>query len=194
MRYLAEPAVKWNGGRISGELKNVPIKGVLEDLLRGESYDCTVSGELKGNISISFENLTVEASIRKIMRNSNYNYSIVTSGAHKTAGTDRSGGINELVIYQADSTIRFARVLRAQTVVSSAVPMPSEPIAAMKPLPRSEPSEPVAVDKPLRQPGKGIEHLDNEIKAFMEELLAANKVSREEYEQALNDVLELEEE
>jgi hypothetical protein len=190
LRYLNEPVVHWNGNRLNGELKNVPVRGLLEDLLRGESYDCAVSGELKGNISISFENMTVEEIIRKIMRSNNYSYTLLTSGPAKPTGADHMAAIMELTIFTGGKTVQFTKVPVSRTTEAARIktsPAPA-PAAAAAPAPTTAATAPETAELAPAAPPSGveIEKLDKEIKAFMDEMLAADKTSREEYETAMN--------
>ena len=63
-RFLREPAVKWNDGRLEGEVKNAPVENLITELLqragtKGTNWE--VIGNLKGNINISFDNLTINS-------------------------------------------------------------------------------------------------------------------------------------
>jgi hypothetical protein len=184
LRYLRGPAVQWNGDRVNGELKNVPVRGLLEDLLGGEDHDCAVSGELKGNITISFDNLTVEQIIRKIMRSNNYSYSLLTSGPDKAASSGRTAAIMELTIFMGDRTVQFTKVPASGATEAARIGTPPAPAPAAAPVPAPAAAAPEPA--PAAPPsGPEIERLDKEIKAFMDEMLAADKMSREEYETAM---------
>ncbi|RJQ80845.1 MAG: hypothetical protein C4519_09435 [Desulfobacteraceae bacterium] len=174
-KYLTEPGVKWNNGRLSGELKDVPVSGVLRDLLQGRDFGCTVSGVLPGNISLRFENITSEELIRKIIRNNRYNYTLIVGGADSANGG--VAAVSELTIYQGEAIVRFTRV----------------PARIERPLRQSsmtgEPSFNYANDNQAVQTSKAppadIEQLDQEIKSFIDQMLASGKISREEYQQIL---------
>ncbi len=66
--------MKWENERLTGEVKNVPIKSLIEELLRKEGFQWAVKGNLTGQISMSFDHLSVEQSIRKIMRVNNFDH------------------------------------------------------------------------------------------------------------------------
>src|SRR5210317_913563 len=66
--FLKEPAVKWNDERLTGEVKNAPLENLITELLRMAGSNWEVIGNLEGKISISFDKLTINDSIKKIMR------------------------------------------------------------------------------------------------------------------------------
>ncbi len=180
-RYLNEPAVIWDGDRMSGELKNVPVSGVLEELLRGRDGDCEIDGRLNGVVTISFRNLTVEQIIRKILSNNNYNYTILFSTNDAPPEKADAAEVRELTIYQDNTAVRFARIERsplreAATAWAGSVSRAEEPPRSVRTVPLAE---------------GDIQRLDEEIKAFMDEMLAAEKIDRHEYESALKDVFGL---
>lgn len=179
--YLKAPAVSWNGNRLSGKLENIPIGKLLEDLIKGGDFDCDVSGQLNGNISVRFENLTVEEFIRKIMRNKNFNYTILSSPS--ASETKEYSGIRKLTIYQGDDTISFTRVphrFNKQKATVKAIRTPT----------RATPQKPAAGKRP-QSAGNIAEDkkkLDQEINQLMEDMLKSKKISPEEYEKAKDDI------
>lgn len=171
--YLKAPMVHWEENRLTGELKNIPVSKLLKDLISNGNFDCKISGQLPGSISIRFENLTTEEIIHKIMRSNNYSYTLLSTSAE----TEKYSNITMLTIYQGDNVISFNRVpYRNQPALTASVPSPAKKTDKRK-------AAPPDVDY-----AKGIKKLDQDIKGFLDEMLAANEMSREEYEKALTDI------
>ena len=170
-KYLIEPAVSWNGNRMSGELKNISIRGLLEDLIRNKQFGCTIQGQLQGTISIRFDNLTAEEVIRKIMRSKHYNYTIMSTTDHP--------GIGKLTIYQGDTIVSFNKVpISARNIITGSnakhLQPPPSPAKTKAPAPLSD-----------ERSAERLKKLDGEIKWILDDMLASNKMSQKEYEKAL---------
>lgn len=176
LAFLTEPRVQWKADRLSGELRDVPVGAVLEELLRGRAYDCKVDGVLQGTLTIHFENLTPEELIRRIMYTHQYNFTMIET--HPEA-SDAGGvaGVSRLTVYQGDTTVRFTRV-----------PVSAARTVQKRPLPAGSAS---GVESPRTIPdtdGK-IDALDQEIKTFLDNMLTSDKITREEYDKALKEVI-----
>jgi type II secretory pathway component GspD/PulD (secretin) len=180
LQYLTEPLVKWENNRVSGEVKNVPVSGLLQELVQGRNSGCRMDGVLQGTISISFENLDPEDIIRKIMRNLNYNYTMIVNSPEPS---DSGGiaGVSQLTIYQGSGTIRFRRVpLKVES--------PAEQPERISPLPaRKASGKETSQAEPIT--GGSLEALDTKIKEFMDDMLSSGKINKKEYDKALSEVI-----
>jgi len=180
LRYLSEPNVEWNDNRLSGEFKDVPVTGLLQELLQGRNFGCIVDGVLPGTVSIRFDNMTQEEIIRKVMRNNGYNFTLISKRSRLT-DHGATGGISELVIYQEGTVVRFTRV-----PLSERLPEKQPSIRATMPWIanglRTEAGHDALVND------KNLEKLDEEIKLFMERLLASGQINRQEFEQRIEEM------
>ena len=109
--FLKEPAVKWNDERLTGEVKNAPLENLITELLRMAGSNWEVIGNLEGKVSISFDNLTINDSIKKIMRLNRFNYALIFD-ERQPHDSKNSHRIKELRIYQGDQRIRYSRTAK----------------------------------------------------------------------------------
>ena len=191
-RYLKEPAVKWENNLITGKLTNVPVKGLLEELLRKEGSNWEVIGDLKGTLNISFDDMTINDSIKKIMRLGHYNFTLIFDLEEHT-DKPLPHRIKYLTIYQNDKIIRFSRTtqqipapknkivkkVRKSDIGEPAVTLPA-PLQAKKTKDRntrqSEPTEEEIAD------------IENEMKAVADEMLAEKIITHEEYKELIGEM------
>lgn len=169
--------VTWNDNRLTAELKNAPVKGVLKDLMSGEGFACQVTGDLEGTISVIIDNLTVEEAIHKIMRNRRHDYTMILDEPGSPGG--RHAAVSEVTIYQGDSTVRFAQVPKG---------LPAAELQRVEPAPTPIPALASPKEPPVRTTRAAeeeLEMLDGEIKSLMEEMVVEKKMSRQEYDEAL---------
>lgn len=172
--YLKKAGIKVEGSRLNGDLKNTPIKNILKGLMESDGFECQVTGDLQGTISLTIENLTAEETIQKIMRNRRYDYTMVLVESESSDG--KHPAVRELTIYQGDSTVRFAKIPKS---VSTVQPEAVKPVLAPAATLTENPSgSNVASEEALEQ-------LDRELKSLMDEMVAEKKMSRQEYDEAL---------
>ena len=181
-RYLKPPTVQWNGNRLTGELKKVPVSSLLVDLVRSNNFDCDVSGQLPGTISISFENLTIEEIIHRIMRGNNYNYTLLSTPA--SADTKDYPSIAEIAIYKGDSIITFTRVPIGTQI--DQMGGKAKHIQPPSPAPNKVPDSQTSLSG--EHYAKQKKKLDGVIKGFLDEMLESKEMSKAEYEKALADM------
>ena len=176
---LGGATVTWNENRLTVALKNAPVKGVLKALMESEGFSCQVEGDLQGTITMTIDNLTAEETVHKILRNRKENYTMILS---RTDPSDASHAVlSELAIYQKNEVVRFQKVPRG---IRAAEP---ERIA-----PAAPPAAPVSPENKSRWTDLAtqemLEELDEEIKSFLDEMLAEEKMSPQEYEEALRSI------
>ncbi len=172
--------VTWNDNRLTAELKNAPVKGVLKDLMSGEGFVCQVTGDLEGTISVIIDNLTVEEAIHKILRNGRHDYTMLFNEPGSSGG--KHAAVSEVTIYLKDNTVRFAQVPKgspaAELMRVEPAPTPTPAFAS--------PKEPP--DRTTRAAEEDLEMLDKEIKSLMDEMVGEKKMSRQEYDEALRTI------
>lgn len=181
--------VQFEGGRLTGELKNVAVKGLLEEILQTDGFRWEVKGELNGNISISFAQLTVEQCIKKIMRLSHFSYALVLGGEQSPSPSSTIPiYIKELIIYKNDNIIRFSRTqqkgLARQNIKIEEKPMPEKDVAISS-HPKSLSKEKKHRKKPSRKYKVEFEGTSQDLKTFVNELLIENRISPDEYEKIM---------
>lgn len=176
--HLGGSAVRWSDHRLTAELKNVPVKGLLKDLMESDGAGCQVNGDLQGTISLQIDNLTVEEAIFKIMRNRKYDFTMISAESESSHG--QSVSVSELTIYQDGNEVRFVRVPKGERI---AQPAPGSPVPPPATAPTPPPAEPPARNNLAT--GEMLEDLDREIKSLMDEMMAEEKISQEEYDEAL---------
>lgn len=122
-------SLRWKDNRLDGELRDVSVEALLEELSSKGSFELEVKGDAAQTIDISFDRLTLHQSIKKLMRSAKCNYAIVWD-------PDVSHGIKKLIVYPAESSGK-----RRPRSMSP----PQRPLIAERPTParrvRGEPME-----------------------------------------------------
>lgn len=191
-RYLKEPAVKWENNVITGQLTNVPVKGLLEELLRKEGYSWEVIGDLKGSLSISFDNMTINESIKKIMRLGHFNFVLIFD-RDDPADITPPHRIKNLMIYQGQQRIRFSRSAqqipapKQKKVKKVQKPDIGEPAVALPAPPSAKETKGRNTWRP--QPTEEeIADIEKEMKAVADEMLAEKIITQEEYNELIGEM------
>ena len=190
--FLKEPAVKWNDERLTGEVKNAPVKNLITELLRMAGYNWEVIGKLEGKISISFDNLTINESIKKIMRLSRYNYTLILEEQEPVDALS-SQHIKELTVYQKDQRIRFSRTQKQidepkKEKIKKASNRGTQKTVAALPA-KSKPNKQKIRNTRQSDPTKEeIAAVDKEIRAFADQMLAEKKITQEEYNELIRGI------
>ena len=192
-RYLKEPAVKWENNLITGKLTNVPVKGLLEELLRKEGSNWEVIGDLKGTLNISFDDMTINDSIKKIMRLGHYNFTLIFDLEEHT-DKPLPHRIKYLTIYQNDKIIRFSRTSRIALAANNKQITKPPKAARQKTDAVSPTTKSPAVRKqskntlPSDPTEKEIADIENEMKAVADEMLAEKIITHEEYKELIGEM------
>ena len=190
-RYLKEPIVKWEGHRLMGELKDAPVKNLLEELLRKDGFEWEITGNLTEKIDISFNHSTAEECILKIMRLNKFNYALIQDST-EPSDSNTPHRIKELIIYKKGDIIWFSRTQRPipvqQDLKTAKKPASNDKRAAVSaPGVRSKPARPREA-RITKKSEVGPQEIPKEIREFMDELLAENKISTEEYKDVMNEM------
>lgn len=176
---LGGSTVTWNENRLTVALKNAPVKGVLKALMESEGFSCQVEGDLQGTITMSIDNLTVEETVHKILRNRKENYTMILSG---TDPSDASHAVlSELAIYQKNEVVRFEKVPKGTLTAEPERVVPAAAPAAQAP-PENQGRGTGLATQEMR------DEMDTEIKSLLDEMLAEEKMSPQEYEEALRSI------
>ena len=187
--------VQSEGGRLTGELKNVAVKSLLEEVLQKDGFRWEVEGELNGNISISFAQLTIEQCIKKIMRLNHFSYALVLNGGQSLSSA-KPNSIKELIIYRDDNVIRFSRTpqkrLTSQNrkIVEKPLPKKDEAIASH---PKPSFNEENHRETRSRNYKIEFEGASDDLKKFVDELMIDDRISQDEYEKIMKSKLNQEE-
>ena len=183
-------------------MNNVPVQGVVEDLLRAGGYEWDVEGTLSGQVSISIDGLTVAESLRRILKRSEANFAMIQADSGPS-GTGLDTGIEKLTIYQKDSYVRFSRTSRKITTSKYTRQRTTTPktrasatkrppiIKPMPAAPAKRPSKSVqlkAVKPPPDMSPEDRSMMDKELKAMLEDMLTENQITDEEYRQLLEEL------
>jgi len=98
-RHLKSPEFKWEDSRLTGEVKDVPVIELLEELSWKEGFELKIFGKLDQKTNVAFDHLTVEECIKKIMRTTGLSYIIISGGA-ESSDTESSYRISKLIVCQ----------------------------------------------------------------------------------------------
>ena len=188
-RYLKGATISWEENQLSGQLTLVPVQGLLEDLLQSGGDKWQVIGDLKGTVSIRFDHLTIEECIKKIMRQGNYNYTLIQSVPQFpiVRGTHN---IKELNIYIDQIIVRFMQTVlvipndESLNVVRKA--SHKENSAIGEDAFDGESLEGTNYIEQSQESGSQNVELPDEIKKFVDELFKDKEISKEEYERTLS--------
>jgi hypothetical protein len=200
-RYLRAPAVTWQNGRISGDVRDVPIQGLVEDLLRSGGYEWFVEGRLQGQVSVTFDGLTLVESVRKVMKQSDLDFAMIQANSESPDG-GQGESIEQLTIYQTAGFVRFSRTENKATAASTdglgsidsdthTAAMQSSPLVKASPaLPAKEtsqtakPMSEIETEVTLEERAK----LDKDIKEMFGEMLLEKQITEEEYREIMEEM------
>ena len=191
-RYLKDPQLKWEDERLTGELRNVPVKTLLEELSRKEGFELEIVGDLDQKLDISFDHLTLEQCIKKIMRLTNLSHVIISDveGQPEDKALYR---LNKLIVCQKGEKSRSSRTHRTRPVrqkrrvEKKAVPDDEEAI--------SSPTEPSGASRqrPKATPRKSEVEFEGsleDVEDYVEEMSREGRISPEEYKMILEKIEE----
>ncbi len=186
-RFFKNSQLQWSGNRITGQLQNVPVKSLIEEILQTDGFRWEIWGEVSGNISISFDQLTVQQCIKEIMRLNHFSYALILED-EQLLGSIKTNNIKKLMIFKNDDIIRFSRTPQKRLVRQK-----------MKIEEKSVPEKGVAVSLQPKSLSKKEKHrqrlskkykvdfegTSQDLKNFVNELLIENRISSDEYEKIM---------
>jgi len=178
-RYLRPPAVQFNNGKLSGELSHVPLKDLIYELLRKEGALWEIQGELRGQVSVSLDNLTIAQSIRKVLHSNNLNHVVIMDGTG-SKGIDIPMRIMELIVFPDEEEVRFNRTLLTVNKENPALSYggPSLPTLGNRSKVEVEPTVEIT-SRPI--PDGNFDESYKAMKNFLERLLEEKQINSEEY-------------
>ena len=113
--YSMYPQLKWEDERLAGELSNCPVKTLLEELSQKEGFQLEIIGDLNQKLDLSFDHMTLEQSIKKIMRLSNLSYVMILDVEGQTE--DKAlYRISKLIVCQKDKSAQSSGTHRTRPV------------------------------------------------------------------------------
>ena len=187
-RYLKDPHLKWEDERLTGELRNVPVKTLLEELSRKEGFQLEIAGDLDQKLDISFDHLTLEQSIKKIMRLTNLSHIMIldVEGRSEDKALYR---LSKLIVCQKGKKARSSRTHRTppgrhkRRVEKKAVPDDEEEAISSLQEPSGAPRQrPKAI---LRKSEVEFEGSPEDFKSYVEEMSREGRISPEEHKMIL---------
>ena len=186
---MKDKSVSWQGNQLSGQLNKVPIQGLLEDLLQSGGDKWQVIGDLKGVVSIRFDHLTIEECIQKVLRQGNYNYTLIQSEP-QPSDVEWVHTVRELAIYIDDTIVRFRRTVwdhSTDSLQNAERNAPSDPSMAIAADPSdSQSREGIKSVEQAHESGIQKDEMPEEILKFVNQLFKDKKISKEEYEKTLS--------
>lgn len=100
-RYVEFPQLKWEDNRLYGKLRAVPVRALLEKLSSREGFQLEIIGEIDHTVDVFLDRMTLEQSIKKIMRLTNLDYIMILNGQGLTEGKGPHN-IKKLIICNKD--------------------------------------------------------------------------------------------
>ena len=185
--YSMYPQLKWEDERLSGGLKNVPVKDLLEELSRKKDFQLEIVGDLNLKLDLFFDHLTLEQSIKKIMRLSNLSYVMIldVEGQSEDKALYR---LSKLIVCQKDKSAQSLRTHRTR-------PLPQKRRLEKKPSPDEEeketispPPEPPAISRErpkYRKSEVEFEGSPEDLRSYVEEMSREGLINSEEYKMIL---------
>lgn len=190
--------LQWEDERVTGGCKNVPVKSLLSELSQEKNFQLVIIGELNQRVDISFDHLTLEQSIKKIMRLMDLSYFMVLDGA---GSSDR------------ESPYRIRKLIICQKGKRSPPPRPSRRLprghkkqvetVVEKPPPEQEEAEDLAPQRPSRDTGErrkavsrkfaaNLEGSPEDLREYIDKLSTEGAITPDEYEMMLEEIEEKE--
>ena len=183
-RYLKEPSVTWEDGRLTGEIENVPVEVLLEELAWKKNFQLEIFGDINQDINISFDHHTLEESIKKIMRITHLSH-VLISDAEKRSKGEVSYCLSELIVFARGERIRSAQNRPLQSVKDTRKLTSREEIVVSL-------SQEAAFEK-IKPPKNGSRRINatfegnlDDFKIYVEEIAKKGGINSQEYETILN--------
>lgn len=188
--YSMYPQLKWEDERLIGELSNCPVKTLLEELSRKEGFQLEIIGDLNRKLDLSFDHLTLEQSIKKIMRLSNLSYVMIldVDGQSENKALYR---LSKLIVCQKDKSAQSSSSRTQRTR-----PVPQKRRLEKKP-PQNEKEEAISQSsepstehrqRQKKAPKKAemeFEGSPEDLRSYVEEMSREGLINSEEYKMIL---------
>ena len=193
LRFLKSPQVRWENELLIGELKDVPLKGVLQELSLKEGFQLEVIGDLKEKVDVSFDHLTLEQSIKKIMRATGLNYVMITEEGGSTE-MGPSNRIKKLIVCLKDKTSRGPEIPsppRSLPRERVEVPPGDEPEEGLSPhLEPDHEREEMEQEEEARRSKVEFQGAPEDLRKYVDKLSGEGRISPEEYQMIMEKIKE----
>ena len=186
--YSMYPQLKWEDERLTGGLKNVPVKDLLEELSRKENFQLEIIGDLNLKLDLFFDHLTLEQSIKKIMRLSNLSYVMIldVEGQSEDKALYR---LNKLIVCQKDKSAQSSRTHRTRPVPQQRriekEPPPNEKEEAISQSLEPSTEHRQRQKKASKKSEIEFEGSQEDLRSYVEEMSREGLISLEEYKMIL---------
>ena len=186
--YSMYPQLKWEDERLTGGLKNVPVKDLLEELSRKENFQLEIVGDLNLKLDLFFDHLTLEQSIKKIMRLSNLSYVMIldVEGQSEDKALYR---LNKLIVCQKDKSAQSSRTHRTRPVPQQRriekEPPPNEKEEAISQSLEPSTEHRQRQKKASKKSEIEFEGSQEDLRSYVEEMSREGLISLEEYKMIL---------
>ena len=185
--------LKWEGERLTGELKKAPVRTLLEELAQEKNFQLVIVGDLNKEIDVSFDRLTLEQSIKKIMRVTDLSYFMILNEAG-SPDKESPYRIKKLIICQKGRRSSASPTRRAPPRPRrKSVDKPDESQPLEQEEGAFEPAEPPhelqeGPETVSRRPRAEFEGTPEDLREYVEKLSSEKAISPEEYEAILENV------
>ena len=186
--YSMYPQLKWEDERLTGGLKNVPVKDLLEELSRKKDFQLEIVGDLNLKLDLFFDHLTLEQSIKKIMRLSNLSYVMIldVEGQSEDKALYR---LNKLIVCQKDKSAQSSRTHRTRPVPQQRriekEPPPNEKEEAISQSLEPSTEHRQRQKKASKKSEIEFEGSQEDLRSYVEEMSREGLISLEEYKMIL---------
>lgn len=188
--YSMYPQLKWEDERLTGELSNCPVKTLLEELSRKENFQLEIIGDLNQKLDLSFDHLTLEQSIKKIMRLTNLSHVMIldVEGQSENKALYR---LNKLIVCQKDKSAQSSSSRTQRTrPVRQKRRIEKEPPQNEKEEAISQSSEPSTEyrqrqEKAPKKAEMEFEGSPEDLRNYVEEISREGLINSEEYKMIL---------
>lgn len=186
--YSKYPQLKWKDKRLSGELSNCPVKILLEELSQKEGFQLEIIGDLNRKLDLSFDHLTLEQSIKKIMRLSNLSYVMIldVEGQSEDKALYR---LNKLIVCQKDKSAQSSMTHRTPPVRQNRriekEPPPNEKEEAISQSPEASTEHRQHQKRTPKKSEVEFEGSPEDLRSYVEEMSREGLISLEEYKMIL---------
>jgi hypothetical protein len=163
----------------------------LEELSWKEGFQLEIFGDLDQQVDISFDHLTLEQSIKKIMRLTNLSY-VMISDVEGQSEDKALYRLSKLIVCQKDKKARPSRTHRTpparkkRSVEKKPSPDDEEEAISSPPEPSGAPRQ-----RPKATPRKSeveFEGFPEDLKSYVEEMSREGRISPEEYKMILEKI------
>ena len=179
--------------RIDRSFSRETVGKILEYLAAADDFDLVILGDVQAEVDVSFKGISVEESIRKLMRAADLNYLIIFE-KEKTSEKIELFRIRKLIVYQKKtgrtSSEDSGSGIRRLPVTEEVRPQEAEPAPERE---AEVPDESASGETGAQQPGnreKKFEGDPEEMQKYLDELSKQGRISPQEYKTIMENIQE----